>query len=148
MALDEHRITSVSQLCDLWKGVYRGKEGVDWSGLLPYYDEDILFKDSIQEIRGITEFAAMTERLAKRSRDLQYVIHSATMEGDLVFVEWEMVISYKKFPTASLYGASRITLREGKIIEQRDYYDLWGDIIDNIPFLNKGYRRFMKKRFG
>jgi hypothetical protein len=76
------------------------------------------------------------------------VIHHATMDGDLVFVEWEMVISYKKFPTSSLYGASRITLREGKIIEQRDYYDLWGDIIDNIPFLNKGYRRFMKKRFG
>jgi limonene-1,2-epoxide hydrolase len=148
MASDEYRITSVSQLCDLWKGVYRGKEGVDWSGLLPYYGEDIFFKDSIQEIRGMADFAAMTERLAKRSRDLKYVIHSAVMEGNLIFVEWEMVISYKKYPTSSVYGTSRITLREGKIIEQRDYYDLWGDIIDNIPFLNRGYRRFMKKRFG
>jgi hypothetical protein len=128
MVMDEHRITSVSQLCDLWKGVYRGKDGVDWSGLLPYYDEDIVFKDSIQEIRGMADFA--------------------TMDGNLVFVEWEMVISYKKYPTSSVYGTSRITLREGKIIEQRDYYDLWGDIIDNIPFLNKGYRWFMKKRFG
>jgi limonene-1,2-epoxide hydrolase len=148
MASDEYRITSVSQLCDLWKGVYRGKDGVDWSGLLPYYDEDIVFKDSIQEIRGMADFAAMTERLARRSRDLKYVIHCAVMEGNLIFVEWEMVISYKKYPTSSVYGTSRITLREGKIIEQRDYYDLWGDIIDNIPFLNKGYRRFMKKRFG
>jgi limonene-1,2-epoxide hydrolase len=148
MALDEHRITSVAQLCDLWKGVYRGKDGVDWSGLLPYYDQDIVFKDSIQEIRGMADFAAMTERLARRSRDLQYVIHCAVMEGNLIFVEWEMVISYKKYPTSSVYGTSRITLREGKIIEQRDYYDLWGDILDNIPFLNKGYRRFMKKRFG
>ena len=148
MALDEYKITSVPQLCDLWKGVYRGKAGVDWSGLLPYYDEDIFFKDSIQEIRGMADFAAMTERLARRSRDLKYVIHCALMEGNLIFVEWEMVISYKKYPTSSVYGTSRITLREGKIIEQRDYYDLWGDIIDNIPFLKKGYRRFMKKRFG
>jgi SnoaL-like domain len=148
MALDEYKITSVPQLCDLWKGVYRGKEGVDWSGLLPYYDEDIVFKDSIQEIRGMAAFTAMTERLARRSRDLKYVIHCALMEGNLIFVEWEMVISYKKYPTSSVYGASRITLREGKIIEQRDYYDLWGDIIDNIPFLKRGYRRFMKKRFG
>jgi len=148
MALDEYKITSVPQLCDLWKGVYRGKDGVDWSGLLPYYDEDIVFKDSIQEIRGMADFAAMTERLARRSRDLKYVIHCALMEGNLIFVEWEMVISYKKYPTSSVYGTSRITLREGKIIEQRDYYDLWGDIIDNIPFLKKGYRRFMKKRFG
>ena len=43
MALDEYKITSVSQLCGLWKGVYGEKDGVDWSGLLPYYDEDIVF---------------------------------------------------------------------------------------------------------
>jgi hypothetical protein len=114
MVLDEHKITSVSQLCDLWKGVYRGKDGVDWSGLLPYYDEDIFFKDSIQEIRGMADFAAMTERLARRSRDLKYVIHYATMDGNLIFVEWEMVISYRKFPTSSVYGTSRITLRAGE----------------------------------
>jgi hypothetical protein len=48
-----------------------------------------------------------------------------------------------------LYGASRITLNEGgKIIEQRDYYDLWGDIFDNIPIFKKIYRKFMKNRFG
>jgi len=59
-----------------------------------------------------------------------------------------MVISYRSFTKSSAHGASRIRAREGKVIEQRDYYDLWGDIIDNIPFLKKGYRRFMKKRFG
>ena len=39
-------------------------------------------------------------------------------------------------------------LEEGKIIEQRDYYDLWGDIFDNIPRFGKAYRRFMKRKFG
>ncbi len=37
---------------------------------------------------------------------------------------------------------------EEKIIEQRDYYDLWGDIFDNIPSFRKPYRRFMRKHFG
>ena len=37
---------------------------------------------------------------------------------------------------------------EGKIAEQRDYYDLWGDIFDNIPRFGKMYRKFMKSRFG
>ena len=50
----------------LW---YRGKDGVDWSGLLPYYDEDILFKDSIQEIRGMADFAAMNEVYARHFGD-------------------------------------------------------------------------------
>jgi hypothetical protein len=48
-----------------------------------------------------------------------------------------------------LYGSSRLTLNEdGKITEQRDYYDLWGDIVDNIPRFGKAYRRFIKRKFG
>lgn len=35
-----------------------------------------------------------------------------------------------------------------KVEEQRDYYDLWGDIFDNIPRFGKAYRRFMKRKFG
>jgi hypothetical protein len=46
-------------------------------------------------------------------------------------------------------GASRLTLNEeGKIAAQRDYYDLWGTILDNIPGVGKGYRKFMQKVFG
>ena len=48
-----------------------------------------------------------------------------------------------------IYGASRLSLNErGKIVEQRDYYDLWGDIFDNIPAFRKPYRKFMRKHFG
>lgn len=44
---------------------------------------------------------------------------------------------------------NRLTLIEdGYIIEQRDYYDLWGDIFNNIPRFNKKYRRFLQKYFG
>jgi limonene-1,2-epoxide hydrolase len=116
--------------------------------MLPYYDENIFFKDTVQEIRGIKEFSEMTRRLAKRSKNLEVVIHNSDMRGDLIFVEWEMIISYKRYPKTSIYGVSRITLRSGKIVDQRDYYDLWGDILNNIGFLSKGYRRFMRKRFG
>lgn len=90
----------------------------------------------------------MTERLAKRSKNLQMVIHNSSMQDNLIFIEWEMIISYKKYPKTSIFGVSRTTLKDGKIVEQRDYYDLWGDIIDNIKFFRKGYRRFMRKRFG
>jgi hypothetical protein len=58
-------------------------------------------------------------------------------------------IGTEKYPSSILYGSSRLTINnEGKIIEQRDYYDLWGDIFDNIPRFAKVYRKFMKKKFG
>ena len=66
-------------------------------------------------------------------------------------LEWEMSMSFKKYPNTTLHGTSRLTIGEnGKIVEQRDYYDLWGDIFDNIPKFgwNKRYRKFMKKKFG
>ena len=70
-------------------------------------------------------------------------------DGNIIFVEWEMTISFKKRPSTIMYGASRLTLDEaGKIAFQKDYYDLWGDIFDNIPRFNKMYRKFMHRKFG
>ena len=134
---------------DLWTKTYNTEGKPDWSHILPYYNENIYFRDSIQEIHGIEEFTAMTERLTKRSKDLKMKIVNAAMEENIILMEWEMTLSFKKYPSSILYGSSRLTLNnEGKITEQRDYYDLWGDIFDNIPRFGKAYRNFMKRKFG
>lgn len=136
-------------ILDLWSKTYNTEGKPDWSHILPFYDSNIYFRDSIQEIRGIEEFTAMTERLTKRSKDLKMKIVNAVMVDNIILMEWEMTLSFKKYPSSLLYGSSRLTLNsEGKISEQRDYYDLWGDIFDNIPRFGKAYRRFMKKKFG
>ena len=134
---------------ELWSKTYNTEGKPDWSHILPFYDEKIYFRDSVQELRGIEEFVAMTRRLTDRSKDLSMnIVRTAQQDMD-IFIEWEMTIKFKKNPSSVLYGTSRVTLNEeGKIIEQRDYYDLWGDIFDNIPRFGKAYRRFMKKRFG
>lgn len=147
--MDEYIIKSVDQIVELWSKTYNTEGKPDWSHIIPYYDEKILFKDSIQEIRGIEEFKSMIERLAKRSKELKMKILRTAMQDDFIFIEWEMTILFKRTRRAIVYGSSRLTLSErGKIIEQRDYYDLWGDIFDNIPGFRKMYRQFMRKRFG
>ncbi len=134
---------------ELWSKTYNTEGKPDWSHILPYYDDQILFRDSIQEIHGIEDFTAMTERLAERSKDLKMHVVRTVQQGSIIFIEWEMTISYKKNPSSVLYGSSRVTLNEaGKIAEQRDYYDLWGDIFDNIPRFGKAYRKFMHRKFG
>jgi limonene-1,2-epoxide hydrolase len=134
---------------DLWTKTYNTEGKPDWSHILPYYDDNIYFRDSIQEIRGIEEFRAMTERLTKRSKDLKMKIVNAAIEENKIFMEWEMTLSFKKYPSSILYGSSRLTLNNvGKISEQRDYYDLWGDIFDNIPRFGKAYRKFLIRKFG
>ena len=134
---------------ELWSKTYNTEGKPDWSHILPYYDEEIYFRDSIQELKGMEEFKAMTERLTDRSNDLTMnVVRTAQHDKD-IFIEWEMTIKFNKNPSSVLFGSSRVTLNdEGKIVEQRDYYDLWGDIFDNIPRVRKPYRRFMKRKFG
>jgi limonene-1,2-epoxide hydrolase len=144
-------IQNKEHLAELWSKTYNTEGKPDWSHILPFYDENIYFRDSIQQIHGIEEFKAMTERLSERSQDLKMKIVNCGMEGNNIFMEWEMTLAFKKYPDSTLYGLSRVTLNEaGKIILQRDYYDLWGDIFDNIPKFNfaKRYRKFMKKKFG
>ena len=134
---------------ELWSKTYNTEGKPDWSHILPFYDENIHFRDSIQELRGIEEFVAMTRRLTGRSKDLSMKIVRTVQQERDIFIEWEMTIKFKKNPSSVLYGTSRVTLNEErKIIEQRDYYDLWGDIFDNIPRFGKVYRRFMKRKFG
>lgn len=145
---DAYRIESLDHLIRLWQDIYSSTGKVDWSTMLLYYSPDIHFRDAVQEIKGKKRFTAMTQRLAKRSKNLRFVVHRATMDGDLVFVEWEMIIAYKSFPESSVYGSSRLVLSQGKVVDQRDYYDLWGDIFDNIPFMAKVYRGFMRRAFG
>ena len=142
-------ISDVETIKELWSKTYNTEGKPDWSHILPYYDDAIYFRDSIQEIKGIEAFQAMTERLSERSKDLKMNVVRAVRQGSVYFIEWEMTIRFRKNPSSVLYGASRLTINEqGKIAEQRDYYDLWGDIFDNIPRFNKAYRRFMKKKFG
>ena len=143
------RIENTDQFIELWTNIYNTKGKPDWSHILPYYDDKIHFRDTIQEIRGMKEFKAMTERLVERSQNLKMKIVNIMMVNRIIFFEWEMTLSFKKTPSSTMYGSSRITLNEkSKIIEQRDYYDLWGDIMDNIPFIGRVYRGFMRKIFG
>ena len=142
-------VLNAESIKDLWSKTYNTEGKPDWSHILPYYDDDIRFRDSIQELQGMEEFKAMTGRLTDRSNDLSmHIIRTAQQDKD-IFIEWEMTIKFKRNPSSVLYGSSRVSLNDkGKIIEQRDYYDLWGDIFDNIPRFGKAYRRFMKRKFG
>jgi len=145
----DNQIKSKEHLKELWTEIYNTDGKPDWSHIIPFYDENIHFRDTVQEINGIQEFKEMTERLVERSENLQMEVKNVLQESHVMFLEWEMTLSFKKRPNSTIYGASRVTLNDvNQIIDQRDYYDLWGDIFDNIPKFGKMYRKFMKKKFG
>jgi limonene-1,2-epoxide hydrolase len=140
---------NTEMVLDLWSKTYNTRGKPDWSHIFPYYHGDIIFQDTIQRIEGKEAFIAMCKRLTKRCEELKMQISSIAASENEIFMEWEMTMIFRKTPSTSLFGCTKLTLGEdGRITHQRDYYDLWGDIFVNVPLMKKIYPRFMKRVFG
>ena len=137
------------KLRELWGKTYNSDGKPDWSHIFPYYHDDIVFHDSIQRIEGKEDFIALCNRLTDRCEQLQMDILSTAQNENEIFFEWKMTMMFKKFPSTPMFGSTKLTFGEdNRIIMQRDYYDLWGDIFNGIPWFHRPYRKFMHKYFG
>ena len=133
----------------LWSKTYNTNGKPDWSHIYPYYHDDIVFQDTIQRIEGKPAFIALCDRLTTRCKQLQMDISSVLQDGHVLMFDWKMTMMFNKFPSTPIFGCTKLTLHEdGRIISQRDYYDLWGDIFNGIPWFVRRYRNFMRKKFG
>jgi hypothetical protein len=140
---------NVVTIKELWSRTYNTDGKPDWSHLYPYYHPDVVFQDSVQRIDGLDDFKEMCKRLTDRSQSLRMDIKNITEGEGYIMMEWKMTMSFRKSPDTPIYGCTRISFaQDGRIIEQRDYYDLWGDIFNGIPHFSKMYRRFMHRFFG
>jgi limonene-1,2-epoxide hydrolase len=137
------------RVLDLWSKTYNAQGKPDWSHIFPYYHEEIVFQDTIQRVEGKKDFMAMCNRLTKRCEALSMDITAIASNDHEIFMEWEMTMIFRKTPSTTLYGCTKLTLgSNGQITHQRDYYDLWGDIFVNVPIMKRIYPGFMKRLFG
>jgi hypothetical protein len=140
---------NINTIKELWSKTYNTAGKPDWSHIFPYYHKNIIFQDTIQRIEGIENFIAMCNRLTTRTNELKMEIVSIAQNDNIIVFDWVMTMIFKKYPSTPIYGCTKLTLSEdGLILEQRDFYDLWGDIFNNIPHFNKMYRKFLVKKFG
>lgn len=140
---------NIDTIRDLWSQTYNREGKPDWSHIFPYYHMDIVFQDTIQRIEGKARFVAMCTRLTQRSKQLKMEILDVAQNGNVIIFDWIMTMMFRKYPDTPIYGSTKLVLdEEGLIIAQRDYYDLWGDIFNNIPRFGKSYRKFLVKKFG
>ena len=134
---------------ELWSRTYNTQGKPDWSHIFPYYHEQIVFQDTVQTVKGKTDFVAMCNRLTERCQSLRMDISAIAENDNQIFMEWTMTMIFRKAPNTPIFGCTILTLgADGRIIRQRDYYDLWGDIFANVPLMKRIYPRFMRRIFG
>ncbi|MEZ5171244.1 MAG: nuclear transport factor 2 family protein [Acidimicrobiia bacterium] len=128
---------------------FRGKsptgEGVDVSIVRRHYHPEVRFRDAIQEIHGRDAVIEMLLRFPQRCQELRCTVHEAMQQGNVIVVEWttETVIR-DRIPALVNEGITRLRLDDdGMVIDHRDYFDLWGDMIDAFPGVSKVYRKLV-----
>jgi len=147
--ISDKKALDIPTIKELWSQTYNTDGKPDWSHIFKYYHKDIIFQDTIQRIEGIENFTAMCNRLTQRTKQLNLEIVSIAQNENIIIFDWIMTMMFKKYPNTPIYGSTKLTISDdGYILEQRDYYDLWGDIFNNIPRFGKMYRRFLIKKFG
>jgi limonene-1,2-epoxide hydrolase len=139
----------INSIRELWSRTYNTNGKPDWSHIYPYYHPEVVFQDSVQRIEGVTEFVALCERLTKRCESLKMEILTIAGGSNFILMDWIMTMSFNKYPPTPVFGSTKLIFHpDGRIIFQRDYFDLWGDIFNGIPYFKKAYRKFMRKYFG
>ena len=148
-AEDDLKPLNEESVRELWSKTYNTSGKPDWSHIFPYYHEEIIFQDTIQKVKGKQAFTAMCNRLTERCEELKMDISSIAAGEDVIFMEWKMTMIFRNSPSTPIYGCTKLMLgADGRIMHQRDYYDLWGDIFQNVPVMKKAYPRFMRRVFG
>ena len=104
------------------------------------YAPDMVFRDPIQEVRGLEPFIAMNARLLRRMRRLSWTITLARGDDKIAFLEWRMSGAAKLGPKLEVEGMTRVSARGGLIIEHRDYWDLGELAASSLP----GGRRLLR----
>jgi limonene-1,2-epoxide hydrolase len=121
-------------LAERVRSVLEGLRADDLDGverLRPLYDEDMVFEDPIQKVRGLDAFVALNRRLLGRAKDLTFRVHDAATTGDVSFLTWTMLCTPKLGPKIHVDGTTHLRVRGGRVAYHRDYWDL-GELFTSV----------------
>lgn len=111
--------------------------------LAALYHERVRFRDPLTTLEGRERLIAAMRRHHGGMRSLRTeVLASSVTERDL-FVAWRFAVELRLGPTLTFDGVSRFRLEGGQIVEQRDYFDLLGSLMDSAPLVAPLYRRLV-----
>lgn len=88
------------------------------------YADDLRFEDPMQVTTTLEAFIATTERLVRRARELSFTVASIVGTDDEFCLTWTMTFAPKVGPLIEVDGVSHFRARDGRVVHQRDFWDL------------------------
>lgn len=104
------------------------------------YHDDICFDDPVGSHSGLQTVKDYFDNLLTNTLGCRFDITNIIKEDDQAFVVWTMHYEHPRLKggkTLTVSGTSFIKIKDGKVIYQRDYFDLGAMLYEHIPFIGR-----------
>ena len=109
-------------------------------GIGRVYSSSVTFVDPVTQHHGLEALTAYFEGLLTRCQTCSFDINSSERAGSAAYVGWTMVYSHPHLNSGEkirVDGFSLLKLAQGRIVHQRDYYDMGAMIYEQVPLLGR-----------
>lgn len=80
-------IKTKEQFIEFWTNIYNTSQKPNWSQILPIYAKNVHFRDSVQDIRGISTCKTMINRIETQFNDLKMILTNCPLKDKCLFDE-------------------------------------------------------------
>lgn len=115
------------------------------------YHPQTVFVDPVHKIEGLDKLTEYFAGLYQNMNHCQFDITNVVCEGNQAAIYWEMKFSHKKIKageTLEVIGHSLLKESSGKVIYQRDYFDVGSMVYEHVPILGSVIRLIKQKISG
>jgi limonene-1,2-epoxide hydrolase len=106
-------------------------ERMDTGGALALLADDVVYQNvSLPEARGRDAVAKQLALLGRYATGFRAISHRIVGDGQTVLTERTDIIEIRRF-RAAFWVCGRFEVRDGKIIEWRDYFD-WANVLAGV----------------
>jgi len=125
-----------NQLIERFKDYFRVLHASDLSQLRTLYDDNIVFKDPVHEIRGLVELEDYFTSMCSDLSDCRFEYLDELVTEDAAYIKWMMHFKHPKLGNRliSVRGVSHLELGD-RIEFHEDFYDMGAMLYEQLPLL-------------
>lgn len=108
------------------------------------YSEDLRYENPIQRVEGVDAFLRLLLHMTTRWAPFSMQIDEGLESPERILGRFRL--SFRPTflrRTLDIEGLTRCVVAHGRIIEQRDYYDVMSSAVDAVPLAGPVYRKIV-----
>lgn len=112
------------------------------------YHTDVVFIDPVGKHTGLAHVEYYFTHLLNTTESCTFTVTQMLSNNNIAMAKWQMVMRHPKIGAGKeivLDGTSELVIKNDKIIQQTDFYDLGCMIYEHIPLLGN-IIRYIKRR--